>query len=582
MVAERWEGEDAETRVLTEWATVMGRLYDRIAHRFGRAEVRARVQRYLSGLLAPVARKNGWQLAEALGEEGPYGVQRLLDRAVWDAEAVRDDLRAYVIDYLGDGSSGVLLIDETSFPKKGRRSCGVAPQYCGSLGHSAHGQVGVFLGYASATGMAFLDRALYLPRCWTNERGRCAKAGIPAHVRFATKGALAQRLLARAFAAWVPARWVVADSLYGRAHHVRRWLEEQKRSYVVGVLPGHVVAHGGRRLRATIVVEAWPPEAWVRQSSGAGCQGERVHDWACVPLSEAAPSGWARWLLVRRSVTMPSECAYFRAFGPTTTAPEELVRVAGLRWASAEGFAQAKGEVGLDQDEVRGWEAWHRQITLCLLAHAALAVTCARARRAEADPTLLPLTVPEVGGTPPRLDAGGGPGPAGFPSALVSLAARSPGSRPAVPYRSSAARACRAPACCVPPIPQHGGHGRPADGGRVGTRPAPAAAPEAHRWSAPPRSSDDSQRHLMGAAYRCPLARDACRVWQAHYRLCAVSPVAPPRSLAAHHRGTGTSGEPTCSRRTSPGVSSATVGAHCLRGCLFGQHTPSRRPRDAN
>jgi SRSO17 transposase len=403
MVAEQWPTEETGTAVLAAWARAMERVQERIAHRFGRAEVRARVRRYLRALIGQVERKNGWQLAEAMGEEGPQGVQSLLQGAVWDAEAVRDDLRAYVVEHLGDATGGVLIIDETGFPKTGRHSCGVAPQYCGTLGRSANCQVGVFLGYASAVGMAFLDRALYLPRSWTTDRARCARAGVPPEQRFATKGELAKGMLARACAAGVPAAWVVADSLYGRAAPFRAWLEGQERPYVVGILPVQAVEHAGHRQRAKTLAAGQPPEAWARRSAGAGCQGERVHDWLCVPLSGAAPAGWARWLLVRRSLSDPRECAYFLACGPAGTTQEELVRVAGLRWAVEEGFAQAKGAVGLDQYEVRRWTAWHRQITLCLLAHAALVVACALARhadraapRAAARPALLPLSVPEV------------------------------------------------------------------------------------------------------------------------------------------------------------------------------------------
>jgi SRSO17 transposase len=383
MVAERWPDEEAEALVLEQCAQVLDRLHERIAHRFRRVEIRARVRRYLASLLERVERKNGWQLAEAMGEEGPQGVQRLLATAVWDAGAVRDDLRRYVVEYLGDAPSGVLIVDETSFPKKGTQSCGVAPQYCGTLGRTVNCQVGVFLGYASVRGMAFLDRALYLPQAWAHDATRRAAAGVPPAVRFATKNALAQDMLARAFAARVPAGWVVADSLYGRGGRFRRWLEQHERAYVVGILPGQVVEYQGRPQRASVVAASLSPSLWVRRSAGEGSQGPRVHDWACVRLSAAAPPGMARWLLVRRTLTDTPEQDFFLAYGPSDTAEETVVRVAGLRWAIEEGFGQAKGEVGLDQYEVRTWQAWHRQITLCLLAHAALAVLCTVARQAE-------------------------------------------------------------------------------------------------------------------------------------------------------------------------------------------------------
>jgi SRSO17 transposase len=206
MVAERWEADDGEALVLDEGSALWKRLYERIAQHFGRVEVRARLKRYLAGLLARIDRKNGWQIAEAIGEDGPQGVQRMLNAAIWDAEAVRHDLRAYAIEHLGDAESGVLIVDESGFPKKGNASCGVAPQYCGTLESTTNCQVGMFLGYASQRGMAFLDRALYLPRVWADDRARREAAGIPQDTRFATKPALAKQMLARAFAAKVPAR----------------------------------------------------------------------------------------------------------------------------------------------------------------------------------------------------------------------------------------------------------------------------------------------------------------------------------------------------------------------------------------
>jgi SRSO17 transposase len=312
-------------------------------------------------------------------------VQRLLNSAVWDAAAVRDDLRADVLEHLGDPASGVLVIDESGFPKKGNASCGVASQYCGTTGSTANCQVGVFLGYASRHGMAFLDRALYLPRVWADDSARREAAGIPKAIRFATKPALAKQMLARAFAAQVRARCVVADSFYGRAHHFRRWLEEEGQAYVVGVLPSQVVESDGQRQRAQALAERLPPEGWIRRSAGEGSQGPRDHEWAVIVLSEACPAGMRRWLLVRRAPNDPTVCSYFRACGPADTTAEELVRVAGMRWAIEEGFAQAKGEVGLDQYEVRRWDAWHRFVTLGLLAHASLAIVSARARQASKD-----------------------------------------------------------------------------------------------------------------------------------------------------------------------------------------------------
>src|ERR671929_38261 len=224
MARESSRAELAEVGTLQQWAAGLDQLHARIAPRFRRPEVRQRARHYLAGLLGSVERKNGWQLAEQLGEQHPRGVQRLLDEAQWDANAVRDDLRAYVVEHLGD-ECGVLVVDETGFLKKGTKSVGVARQYSGTAGRTENCQVGVFLAYASPKGRAFLDRALYLPRGWAEDASRRAEAGVPGEVRFATKGRLAKVLLQRAFAAGVPAAWVTGDTTYGTDPGLRPWLE---------------------------------------------------------------------------------------------------------------------------------------------------------------------------------------------------------------------------------------------------------------------------------------------------------------------------------------------------------------------
>jgi SRSO17 transposase len=365
------------------WTDTLADLHGRIAHRFARSEVRERARRYLVGLLARVEHKNGWQLAEAIGETGPRGVQRLLSAATWDADAVRDDLRAYVVDHLGDEASGVLIIDDTGFVKKGAKSCGVGRQYTGTVGATANAQVGVFLAYASKKGAAFVDRALYLPRGWTDDPERCREAGIPTTVRFATKLTLAQRMLARAFAAGVPAGWVVADSAYGRSHAFRRWLEERGCAYALMVPKTHAVRYQGRRQTVVKLVERLPDNVWKTVTVGAETPSADRQVWACLPLSEACAPGMRRWLLIRRKGDDGSELAYYLAYGPKNTSEVELLRVCGVRWQVEECFAQAKGEVGLDQYEVRTWDAWHRFVTLCLLAHAGLGVMRLAAHRDE-------------------------------------------------------------------------------------------------------------------------------------------------------------------------------------------------------
>ena len=368
--------EQTQREEIVGWREGLDALHARIAGRFARAEVRARVGRYLTGLVGRVERKNGWQLAEALGEAGPQGVQRLLNAAHWDADAVRDDLRAYVAEHLG-APDGVLVLDETGFLKKGTKSVGVKRQYSGTAGRIENCQIGVFLAYASRRGHAFLDRELYLPQEWATDQERRVEAGVPPTIAFATKGHLARRMLARAFAAEVPAAWVTGDTVYGDDGRLRRWLEEQQRPYVLAVSCSHTVRRGSQsqQQRVDALIATVPADAWQRLSAGAGSQGPRWYDWAYVPLPSASQPGMHHWVLARRSVSDPGEVAYYRAFGPAATPLTALVRVAGTRWAIEESFERAKDAVGLDQYEVRRWTAWYRHITLALLAHAYLEVT---------------------------------------------------------------------------------------------------------------------------------------------------------------------------------------------------------------
>ncbi|MGP3966053.1 IS701 family transposase, partial [Nonomuraea sp. 3N208] len=366
------------------WLAGFDELFARVAGRFGRVEPRRRARGYLLGLLAPVERKNSWQLAEAAGDDGPEGMQRLLNFYTWDAGAVRDDLRAYVVEHLG-GPDGVLVVDETGFLKKGDQSAGVQRQYSGTAGRVENCQLGVFLAYATARGRALIDRELYLPKSWTSDADRCARAGIPATVEFATKPALARVMLARAFAAGVPARWVTADEAYGQDSKFRRMVEQHGLGYVVAVPRNQSVGLGlGGNVRADSLLADIPEQAWKRISAGDGAKGPRLYDWAAGTLHWEAEPGFARWILIRRSITDPDEVAFYLCYGPVGTPVEELVRIAGARWAIEECFASAKNETGLDHYQVRRYQAWYRHITLAMLAHAYLAATAARAPKAQA------------------------------------------------------------------------------------------------------------------------------------------------------------------------------------------------------
>jgi len=349
------------------WARGLDEVVGRIAPRFARAEPRRRASAYLRGLLAPVERKNGWQLAEAAGDASPDGVQDFLSRMRWDADAVRDDLQAYTAEQLGD-SGAVLVLDETGFLKKGAKSAGVQRQHSGTAGRIENCQTGVFLGYASRHGRALIDRALYLPREWANEGARRREARIPEEIAFATKPKLALAMLERARLAGIPFAWISGDSVYGADHTIRRWGERHRRGYVLAVTSGQRL---GMR-PVTTWVEDLPEGAWQRLSAGDGAKGPRLYDWARVPYNGGA-EGFACALLVRRSIAEPAEIVFYLTHAPEGTALAELVQVAGSRWTIESCFEQAKGEVGLDQHEVRSWVGWHRHVTLSMLALAYLA-----------------------------------------------------------------------------------------------------------------------------------------------------------------------------------------------------------------
>lgn len=373
-----WVDEDVST-----WAAGLEELFGRVAGRFFRAEPRRRARAYVRGLLAPLADKNGWTLAEIAGDTTPDGMQRLLNAAAWDADGVRDEVRAYAVEHLGD-PGGVLVVDETGFLKKGTKSAGVQRQYSGTAGRIENCQLGVFLAYTTTRGRALIDRELYLPKSWIADRERCQDAAVPDEVEFATKTTLAKAMLARAFAAGVPARWVSADEAYGQDNKVRSWLEQHNIGYVVAVPRSQPLPAGGfATARADHLVAQAPPEIWKRRSAGEGAKGPRLYDWAAATIpttGEHTPDGWTRRLLVRRQITPTTaepELAHYLCCAPATTPDEELVRVAGARWAIEECFQTAKNEVGLDHYQVRRYDAWYRHITLAMLAHTYLAVTAA-------------------------------------------------------------------------------------------------------------------------------------------------------------------------------------------------------------
>lgn len=368
---------------LPQWEQHLDNLTQRIAKRFARPEVRHQARQYLHGLLSPIERKNGWQLAEHLGHSAPHRVQHLLDRAVWEEEAVRSDLRAYGVENLG-ADEAVLVIDESGFIKKGDKSVGVKRQYCGTAGRVENCQVGVFLGYATDQGQTLLDCALYLPEEWARDPKRREQAKVPTEVAFATKPQLARQLLARALDAGVPAAWVTGDSVYGNDAALRGYLENRDQAYVLAIKNDLRLLWEGGQIRARTLAERLPPWAWQTLTCGEGAKGPRLFDWAYLPLDAPQQPGFEYGLLVRKSLSDPTELAYYFVFAPTDTPLATLVGVAGTRWTIEVCFESAKGEVGLDEYEVRSWHGWYRHMTLCLVAHALLAVL----RRESLEPAL--------------------------------------------------------------------------------------------------------------------------------------------------------------------------------------------------
>jgi SRSO17 transposase len=363
----------------------------RLAPYFERAEPRQRALAYLRGLLSPAERKNSWQLAEVSGDAAPYGLQHLLRRALWDPDAIRDELRRYLREHLGDAHA-VLVIDETGFLKKGRHSAGVARQYSGTAGRIENCQIGVFVAYASRHGQALLDRELYLPKEWMNDPARCQQAGIPANRRLATKPQLARGMLARTLAAGIPARWVAGDSVYGDDRRLRMWLEDYPQAYVLAVSGKEYVWLDWHQRQVKTVLAALPEDGWSRLSAGDGSKGPRWYDWRLLPLAAPLEPGWCRWLLVRRSISDPRELQAYVVFAPQDTPLAEVVRVAGTRWTIESCFEAAKSEVGLDHYEVRSWTGWYRHITLAMWALALLTVLRAGAVAVEAFKKSLPPT----------------------------------------------------------------------------------------------------------------------------------------------------------------------------------------------
>jgi len=375
-------GASIET-TLELWASSLRNMKARIRPLFLQKRVAASAGEFLDGLLGNEPRKTGWMRAEAAGDPGPWRQQAILGRSQWDADGLRDVVRDYALETLGD-EDAVLVIDETGFLKQGKASCGVARQYTGSAGKITNCQIGVFASYVSRHGHAFIDRALYLPKEWTDAPARMKAAYVPAAVDFATKPKIARAMIARAIAARVPFRFVAADSVYGTGD-IETMLREAGKSYVLGVAANRVFNSWGKgpfiRGTAAKLAQNLPKTAWRRLSAGEGTKGARLHDWAYLELADLDPdqynstlsAEWTRGLLIRRNIA-DGDLAFFSTWCPKGTPMKKLVLVEGHRWAIEDSFETAKNEFGLDHNETRSWHGWHRHVSLVMLAFAMMAV----------------------------------------------------------------------------------------------------------------------------------------------------------------------------------------------------------------
>jgi SRSO17 transposase len=378
MTVAAWSG------TLVDWRDALDGLKTWIRPALGRVETRASAEAFIDGVLSSAERKTGWMLAEHAGHARPYRMQSLLGRSNWSADALRDHVRDYVVDALGD-PAGVLVVDETGFLKKGTHSVGVGRQYSGTAGRIENCQIGVFACYASRWGQALIDRQLYLPRDWAEDPERRGRAHVPEEVAFRTKPAIAREMIARALDAGLPCAWVLADALYGADSRLRRMLEDRGQPYVLAVRSNHAL----RFLEDWQLVQTDPAtlaeelddDAWKPLSAGEGSKGPRLYEWARVALGWETGDGFERWLLLRRHRRDRQALAYYIAYAPAGADLAELAGACGLRWTIEECFLRAKDDLGLDHCEARSWHGWHRHMSLVMAAAAFLAKLAAEQRR---------------------------------------------------------------------------------------------------------------------------------------------------------------------------------------------------------
>jgi len=335
------------------------------------------MQKYMRGLLGSSERKNGWQMSEYLGESTPYALQQFLYRGRFSADKLRDKLREYVSENLGE-KTGVIVIDETGFLKQGKKSCGVKRQYSGTAGRIENCQIGVFLTYASSKGYSPIDRKLYMPQEWMDDPERCKGTRVPENVEFKTKPQMALDMIKEATLAEIPYTWVTGDCVYGDYTDIRMWLEQNRKCYVMSVSGKAYVWRGHKQVSMSSVIKNLPEEGWFEASCGDGSKGTRLYDWLVLSMNPGTTIGFERSILVRRSKSSPDELCAYICFAPIDTPRQKLVETAGCRWTIETCFKESKSEVGLDQYEVRSYDGWYKHITLACIAMAFLTVLSSR------------------------------------------------------------------------------------------------------------------------------------------------------------------------------------------------------------
>ena len=365
------------------WMEEFKEFHERYSYIFRRSETRDQSKKYIESLLANVPRKNGWQIAEAIGDETPDSTQRLLYRSKWDADSMRDETMDFIVEKFAD-EDGVGIVDETGFIKKGDKSAGVQRQYSGTAGKIENCQVGVFLGYASPKGDTLLDRRLYMPESWFEESERMIEAKIPADIKFRTKPELAMDMLEHAWSEGVPMRHVVGDEVYGSSAEFRKFVDRNGKQYALAVRSCITVwtRRANKPRNVKDVASGLKKNQWKSISVANGEKGPIRYEWAFIRVhcSENMRRGDAIWLIIRRSPHDSQDMAYYFSNAPVNTPPEDLARIISSRYKIEQCFKETKGETGLDEYEVRHWHSWYRHITLSMTAHVFLTAIRANAK----------------------------------------------------------------------------------------------------------------------------------------------------------------------------------------------------------